>query len=98
MAKTIIVDGVEYVAKTTESDRIIVTCAFGWIYIGERSKDDKSDNGIRLTNASVVRKWSNGKGIGGLATAALKDDYTLDSVGMIDIPNTAVLSVIYCDW
>ena len=45
---------------------VCVICEYGWIIIG--TKDETSDmNVLILHDASVVRRWTNGKGIGGIA-------------------------------
>lgn len=75
-----------------ETDHIIVIAQRGWIFEGHRDKSvtDK----IQLLNASVVRSWSNGKGIGGLCSASNKSDYKLDPVGTISFPNEGIIAVI----
>ena len=68
----------------------------GWILIG--NKIATGDETIRLNNASVVRKWSNGLGIGGIAKAEHKDEYILDAVGDVEIFKAKVLFEIVCEW
>jgi len=53
---------------------------------------------IQLLNASVVRKWSNGRGIGALTKAAHKDDYTLDQVGQVEFAPEGVIAALSCEW
>lgn len=48
--------------------------------------------------AEVVRKWTNGLGIGGLVKAEHKDDYTLDMLGNVSINPNAVIAVIPLEW
>ena len=71
-------------------------CEYGWIVIGTESGRD--DNKIELADASVVRKWSNGKGIGGIAKAENKKEYTLDAIGHVVIRQNKVLFEIPCEW
>lgn len=80
------------IRPAVETDHIIVIAQRGWIFEGHRDKSvtDK----IQLLNASVVRSWSNGKGIGGLCTNASKADYKLDPVGIISFPNEGVIATI----
>lgn len=97
---TIIVNGVEYVRKGEafeESDHVCVIADRGWIFEGHIDPEHDG-NGIALTGASVVRKWSNGRGIGGLANAEYKDEYTLDYIGDIAVYEHAVLAVIPLRW
>lgn len=68
----------------------------GWILVGWEvsRKDDK----IYLTDAAVVRKWDNGRGIGGIAKAEYKDEYVLDPIGEVEIMKNKVLFEIPCEW
>jgi len=68
----------------------------GWIIKGERI--DESRDTIKLKNASVVRCWKNGKGIGGIAKIENKYEYTLDYIGDVNIFANKVLFAIPCEW
>lgn len=68
----------------------------GWILKGEVSEE--SGDIIKLKNASVVRCWNNGKGIGGIAKVKNKDEYTLDYIGDVNIYANKVLFGIPCEW
>lgn len=98
--KTITVNDIEYVkrsdVKYVESNHVCVIADRGWIFEGRRVSD--KDGGVRLVDAHVVRKWSNGKGIGGLADPKYKNDYTLDEVGQIEIAEHAVIAIIPLRW
>lgn len=74
----------------------IVVCEYGWILVGKM--ENPSSQTTLLKEASVVRKWSNGKGIGGLAKAENKDEYTLDEVGTVSIQTSKILFEIPCEW
>lgn len=92
------IDGVDYVpvselASFNNSDHVCVIADRGWIFEGYREEGT-----TRLTNAHVVRKWSNGLGIGGLADPDNKDDYTLDDIGCIDINSSAIIAEIPLEW
>ena len=71
-------------------------CEYGWIFIGTESA--RTETQIRLTDASVVRKWTNGKGVGGIAKAENKNEYTLDAIGDVVINMSKVLFEIPCEW
>lgn len=74
---------------------ICVVCEYGWIIVGVKSNQtNKTD--LILSNASVVRCWRNGKGIGGIAKS--KKDYTLDIIGDVIIKQEKVLFEIPCEW
>lgn len=75
---------------------ICFVCEYGWIIIGKVTVRDKDT--ITLSNASVVRKWSNGKGICGIAKKVNKDEYTLDTIGDVIIRTEKVLFEIPCEW
>lgn len=98
--KAITVNGVEYVklsdVKYIDLDHVCVIADRGWIFEGQRVSC--KDGGVRLVDAHVVRKWSNGKGIGGLADPKYKNDYTLDEVGQIEIAARAVIAIIPLRW
>lgn len=73
-----------------------VICESGWIIIGV--KEASNETVLSLHNASIVRKWSNGRGIGGIAKAEYKDEYTLDYIGNVDIRAGKILFEIPCEW
>lgn len=75
---------------------ICVVCEYGWIIKGE--KTNWSDGVLSLKNASIVRRWTNGKGIGGIAKAENKDEYKLDYIGNVDIMESKILFAIPCEW
>ena len=52
---------------------------YGWIVVGRKTAETADT--ITLSDASVVRRWNNGKGIGGIAKKANKNEYTLDQTG-----------------
>lgn len=95
--ETININGKEYIEKPedyNDSNHVCVIADRGWIFEGYQDQEDLN----RLTNAHVVRKWSNGLGIGGIAKPEHKDDYTLDYIGCIDINRRAVIAVIPLEW
>ena len=76
---------------------VCVVCEYGWIIKGV--KDERSDTErMLLHDAAVVRRWTNGKGIGGIAKADNKDEYTLDDIGDVEIRQNKVLFEIPCEW
>ena len=82
------------IKPAVDTDHIIVIAQRGWIFEGYKDKSKKNE--IVLLNANVVRSWSNGKGIGGLAEK--KEGYILDSVGTIRFPNEAIIATIDVNW
>jgi hypothetical protein len=55
-------------------------------------------DGDKLSDASVVRTWSNGKGIGGLAKSENKNEYRLDFIGDVTLRPERVIFSVPCDW
>lgn len=102
--ETINVNGTEYVkaedAKSvnlqnpSEWEHVCVIADRGWIFEGYRSEEDPNT----LRDAHVVRKWSNGLGIGGLADPMHKADYTLDELGSVSVSASAVIAVVPLEW
>lgn len=91
------INGKEYVEKTEaykDSEHICVIADRGWIFEGYR----EGESGYDLTNAHIVRKWSNGRGIGAIAKAEYKHEYTLDEIGCISINPKSVIAVIPLEW
>ncbi len=76
---------------------ICVVCEYGWIIKGVKNAES-TGSVLILHDAAVVRKWSNGKGIGGIAKAENKDEYTLDPIGDVEIRQNKVLFEIPCEW
>jgi len=68
----------------------------GWIIVGKET--NRTDDMVELTNASVVRCWNNGRGIGGIAKAEYKDEYTLDAIEDVEIAKGKILFEIPCEW
>ena len=74
-----------------------IVCEYGWIIVGIKNETQNVDE-ISLKYACVVRKWYNGKGIGGIAKKANKSEYTLDEIGDVTIHRNKVLFEILCEW
>lgn len=68
----------------------------GWIIVGK--KDVSGAGVICLKDASVVRKWNNGLGIGAIAKAEHKNEYTLDDIGDVNIRSEKIIFEIPCEW
>ena len=76
---------------------VCIVCEYGWIIKGVKDKMSDSETMI-LHDASVVRRWTNGKGIGGIAKAENKREYTLDLIGDVNVRQSKVLFEIPCEW
>ena len=71
-------------------------CEYGWILIGKEI--ERTAETVKLSKASVVRRWANGKGIGGIAKEKNKNEYMLDAIGDVVIRSGKVLFEIPCEW
>lgn len=102
--QTITINGEEYVRKEDianlaefpDTEHVAVICDRGWIFEGYATTLE--NGGMRLTSANVVRKWSNGLGIGAIAKEEYRNDYTYDEVGAIELYAHAILAVIALEW
>jgi len=74
----------------------IVVCENGWILVGMIMNENPQT--IQVTKAQVVRKWTNGRGIGGLVKNEYKSEYTLDPIGEVSINKSKILFTIPCEW
>ena len=77
-------------------ENLCVVCEYGWIIKG--AKVGVANGTLILKDASVVRRWYNGKGIGGIAKKENKDEYTLDPIGDVNIMQSKILFLIPCEW
>lgn len=82
------------IVPAVKTDHLIVIAQRGWIFEGYR--DESITDEIVLLNSNVVRSWSNGKGIGGLAES--KTGYTLDPVGTVRFAPEAVIATVDVRW
>lgn len=84
---------------------LCVVCEHGWIIKGIVAHETvwisefyAADQTLKLKEASVVRHWKNGKGIGGIAKKENKSDYILDPIGDVEIMKGKILFMIPCEW
>ena len=105
--EVISINGEDYVkasdVKPVEKGaHVVVIADRGWIYEGLISGEfDASTLGtkpIKLVESSVVRSWSNHKGIGGIVKEANKADYALDAVGTVVLAAGSYIAVVPLEW
>ena len=77
-------------------EHVCVVLDYGWIIEGMVMSRDGGD--LRMEDASVVRCWRNGRGIGAIADPAYKDEYTLDPIGNVRVRDSRVLFEIPLGW
>ena len=95
--ESIIINGTEYVPLEDKYDNWEHVCVIadrGWIFEGYSDGEPSPT----LRQASVVRKWTNGLGIGGIADPIHAGDYTLDGIGTIKVAEHAVIATIPLRW
>lgn len=74
-------------------NNVCIVCEYGWIIKGKETEKTGT-----LQDASVVRRWENGKGIGGIAKEENRSEYKLDPIGDVAINPDKILFVIPCEW
>lgn len=98
MAKTITIDGVEYVKKTEQitpeyaGDIKIVILQRGWIMVG---KFERTENECKLHQAAVIRLWGTSKGLGEIAENGPTSSTKLDKCyGIVEFDYLTVVATI----
>jgi hypothetical protein len=98
MAKTITIDGVEYVKKTDQTapeyagDIRIVILQRGWIMVG---KLERKESECKLHQASVIRSWGTSKGLGEIAENGPTTSTKLDKCyGVVEFDYLTVVATI----
>ena len=77
---------------------LIVIATHGWIVVGRPIASGDPEQ-ILLEDAYDVRRWTNGRNIGGLAKEEYKGEYTLDPFhGRVRVLKGAGIYTIECDW
>ena len=101
MAKTITIDGVEYVNKSEsvsteyKGDIKIVILQRGWNMIG---RFEKVGTDCKLHNASVIRTWGTTNGLGELAETGKLTSTKLDKCyGVVEFDWLTVVATIACN-
>lgn len=92
--KEVIIDGITYIPKETDSPIKIVILQRSWAMIGRLKR---TENDCILTNASIIRKWGTTRGLGELALEGKKPNTILDYVGTVQFDYLTVVAAINCD-
>lgn len=71
--------------------RQIVVLQRGWIVVGDVSKDGPM---LRITDASVIRRWGTQRGLGQLAQTGPTKDTILDPCGTVEAHEMTVIMSI----
>jgi hypothetical protein len=97
-AKTLTIDGVEYVKKSEASgseykgDKKIVILQRGWVMAGRLERDGSE---CKLHNAHVIRVWGTTNGLGELAESGKLSQTKLDKCyGVVEFDWLTVVAAI----
>ena len=72
----------------------IVVCLERWHLIGEV---EETEQGVTLTDASVIRYWGTTAGLGELAIKGVTPKTKLDYAGEVRVPTRSVVMRIKCE-
>lgn len=72
----------------------IVILDRGWVYIGDVATDD---HGIRIDDASCIRRWGTTSGLGEIAKHGPTPQTILEPTGTVRAPWSAVIARIDCE-
>jgi hypothetical protein len=92
--KEIIVDGVSFVEKHSESPIKIVILQRAWNFVG---RFERTGNDCKLTNAYVIRRWGTSEGLGQLAKEGKLSGTILDFAGVVEFDYLTIVATINCD-
>lgn len=73
----------------------IVVLQRGWVVVGDVAED--SEQVLRLTGASVIRRWGTDKGLGQLAREGPRPSTQLDPCGEVRVHPLAVVLRLSCE-
>lgn len=95
------INGQRYVKEKPPAPGTLKIVVFprGWIVVGNVSYvyGDGEPASIRLTNASVIRRWGTTKGIGEIAMAGPTSNTVLDPCGVVTSPISSILLIFDCE-
>ncbi len=72
------------------ANKRIVVLQRGWVVVGDLDRSEAPQ--LKLTNASVVRRWGTKKGLGELAANGPQKDTVLDAAGTLEFHELAVVT------
>ena len=76
-------------------EKLILVLQRGWVVVGDFAEESESQ--LRLTGASVVRRWGTTKGLGELALEGPKPETVLDYCGEVRVHPLAVVLRMPCE-
>jgi hypothetical protein len=72
------------------SNHRIVVLQRGWVAVG--NLDRSAAPQLKLTNASIIRRWGTTKGLGELAQKGPQESTVLDAAGTLEFHELAVVT------
>lgn len=96
---TITIDDVQYVRADSIKQPVptgpikILVLDRGFVYVGRLTGTDEESGHFILENAHNIRYWGTKNGLGELVNGPLKDT-KLDPVGIVSIPERALIHII----
>ena len=91
---TILIDGVEYTPKNSDSPIKIAILQRGWVMVGRFERDGSA---CTLRDASVIRVRGTTNGIGEIALHGPTEKTVLDKCGTIQFDYLTVVALIDCE-
>jgi len=75
--------------------KTILVLQRGWVVVGDIANENKA--AVRLTNASIIRRWGTTKGLGQLAIEGPQPSTVLDPCSIVEAHPQAVVLRIPCE-
>ena len=75
--------------------KVVLVLQRGWVVVGDLAEETES--AVRLTNASVIRRWGTTKGLGQLALEGPQANTILDACGTVEAHPLAILFRLPCE-
>lgn len=73
--------------------KTILVLQRGWVAVGDLWENESA---VKLTNASIIRRWGTTKGLGQLALEGPQEGTVLDPCGTVEARHEAVLFRLPC--
>ncbi len=75
--------------------KVILVLQRGWVVVGDL--ESESDAVVKLTGASVIRRWGTTKGLGELALKGAQKATVLDPCGTVEAHPQAIVLRMICE-
>lgn len=75
--------------------KTILVLQRGWIAVGDLT--DENEQRVKLTGASIIRRWGTTKGLGQLALEGPQSGTVLDACGSVEVHPLAIVLRLPCE-